>query len=327
MFQSWTQVDFQKKPNPRYGHCCDLNHGKMVICGGDNDARQFNDLHCLDLKNVEWSEIIPSKESNTPAPISGHIGFFFNESFYIHGGYFEGSFNDALYQFNFETNTWSLVKTKNTPKPRSYHTGILYQNNLVLFGGFVQENNSTFHEYCNEIYYLNFKEMTWELLKVDNSPSCRSGHTANLYKHEMIIFGGFGSDKCSDDFCSFDLRKQEWMRLEYYGQKIKRRFCHTSIIHHDDLYLYGGSDGLDDLSTLYCINLVDHFVKKMVTTDNSLSYHSMVFYKNDLILFGGDDNNETTRSISNNVWKIHIDYYTPFIKFEEKYFDSYFIFQ
>jgi leucine-zipper-like transcriptional regulator 1 len=299
----------------------------MMICGGDNDAKQFNDLHSLDLKNLEWNRIVPSEESKTPDPISGHVGFFFNENYFIHGGYFEGSFNDALFQFNFETNSWNLVKTKNTPKPRSYHSGILFQNNLVLFGGFVQENNSTFHEYCNEIYTLNMKEMNWELLKVDNPPSCRSGHTANLYKNEMIIFGGFGNDKCSDDFCSFDLKKQEWRKLEYFGEKIKRRFCHTSIIHLDDLYLYGGSDGLDDLSTLYCINLLDYHVKKVVMTENSLSYHSMVFYKNKLIIFGGDDNNESTRNISNDVLKFHIDYYVPFINFEELYFDSYFIFQ
>lgn len=301
-------------PSERYGHACLLKENEMYIFGGDNDDMELSDLYSLDLSSFEWTHYTPSKNSLKSPTLSSSRCFFYDKKFFVHGGYEEENFNSDLFCFDFIKNEWNLIECKNKPIGRSYHSGIIYQNFFIIFGGFLGQNQS----YNNEIFYLNLNSFIWEKFEtkqsIDLIPSNRSGHTSNLWKNEMIIFGGFGDEKCKDDFFSFDLIKKEWIKKNYFDFQIPLRYCHTSTLHLDNLWIFGGSNGDIDMGDLICLNLINNHSKLIESNLFSISYHSTVLYHNSLIIFGGDSKEEI-ETLKNDTWVYKLDYFPPFIKF------------
>eukprot|EP01080_Neovahlkampfia_damariscottae_P005909 gene5909-9739_t len=323
--ESLNFIHTKQPPSKRYGHACTMNKDQMYIFGGDDDIDELNDLYSLDLKKFEWkyhSRNNLSDQYNTPPELSSSRSFFYKNKLYIHGGYSKDTFSSNLYSFDFEQKTWSLMKCKNKPKARSYHSGIVYKNFFVIFGGFVGGEDDE-KSYENDVFYLNIDTLVWEDFTPQKKlPTRRSGHTANLWKNEMIIFGGFGDDKCLDDLYSFHLIKKEWNRIQYFGHEIELRYCHTSTLHMDNLWIFGGSNGRIDMKDLICLNLINFESKLIETNLFSVSYHSTILFSNSLIIFGGDSKDEEEH-LKNDTWSYKIEYLPPFVQnviFEDTFF-------
>lgn len=96
-----------------------------------------------------------------------------------------------------------LMQKGSMPLPRDDHTAVIYEGReMVVFGGFVDGSERT-----NDVYIYNIKDNKWE--KVDTgrvAPKPRAGHSAVIYHHSMVIFGGRDEDNEKlNDVWVFDL--------------------------------------------------------------------------------------------------------------------------
>jgi N-acetylneuraminic acid mutarotase len=166
----WISLDLSlngKKPAPklRQGHLM-VNHNDETIYvhGGMNDNELYDDLWSLNLKKMEWTQIINNQENNVEFPCAraAHGGISINNSLYIFGG-IDGSgiSRDDLWKFDLDTNKWSQIEIFGyKPPPRldfayckaSFRSKIRDESNqdsevdrisnyLVIHGGMDTEGN------------------------------------------------------------------------------------------------------------------------------------------------------------------------------------------
>ncbi|XP_061374784.1 uncharacterized protein LOC133317006 [Gastrolobium bilobum] len=96
-----------------------------------------------------------------------------------------------LYRYDVEKLEWKLISSPNSPPPRSAHQAVAWKNYVYIFGGeFTSPNQERFHHY-KDFWMLDLKTNQWEQLNLKGCPSPRSGHRMMLYKHKIILFGGF----------------------------------------------------------------------------------------------------------------------------------------
>jgi hypothetical protein len=84
---------------------------------------------------------------------------------------------------------------------------VIYNDSLWVFGGKDEDN-----EKLNDLWEFNLKTGHWTEVAVINAPMARSGHSANLHKDFMIIFGGiFEVTQEKSDMHIFDLKNHKWI--------------------------------------------------------------------------------------------------------------------
>ncbi|RKP09665.1 hypothetical protein THASP1DRAFT_8637, partial [Thamnocephalis sphaerospora] len=72
-------------------------------------------------------------------------------------------------------------------------------------------------------------------------PTKRYGHTAALWRHYIIIFGGTNEfQEYCNDVILFDLKQRAWSRPPITGHQVLARYLHTAVIYDDKMYVYGG---------------------------------------------------------------------------------------
>ncbi|TYH97040.1 hypothetical protein ES332_A12G216000v1 [Gossypium tomentosum] len=151
-----------------------------------------------------------------------------------------------LYRFDVEKMEWKLVSSPNSPPPRSAHQAVAWKNCLYIFGGeFTSPNQERFHHY-KDFWMLDLKTNQWEQLNLKGCPSPRSGHRMVLYKHKIIVFGGFYDTlrevRYYNDLHIFDLDEFKWQeikpRLGFMWPSARSGF--QFFVYQDQIYLYGG---------------------------------------------------------------------------------------
>ncbi|KAF7805992.1 Kelch domain-containing protein 4 [Senna tora] len=123
-----------------------------------------------------------------------------------------------LYRYDVEKLEWKLVSSPNSPPPRSAHQAVAWKNYLYIFGGeFTSPNQERFHHY-KDFWVLDLKTNQWEQLNLKGCPSPRSGHRMVLYKHKIIVFGGFYDTlrevRYYNDLFVFDLDQFKWQEIK-----------------------------------------------------------------------------------------------------------------
>lgn len=64
------------------------------------------------------------------------------------------------------------------------------------------------------MWEFNFTNYIWTPLNFDSCPSARSGHTANIYKDFLIIFGGIHEvTKELNDMHLYDIKNKRWINF------------------------------------------------------------------------------------------------------------------
>ncbi|KAJ3289497.1 hypothetical protein HDU79_004033 [Rhizoclosmatium sp. JEL0117] len=171
-----------------------------------------------------------------------------NELILFAGEYYNGQkvalFND-FFIYNIEKNDWRKYISPNSPGPRSSHQLVITNAGRgFLFGGeFVSPNQTTFFHY-KDFWALDLKTYTWEKLEVGKKPSPRSGHRMVLWKHYIILFGGFydagNETRYLDDLHVFDTVECKWIVVDIPEPKPTKRSGFDFIVSGDTLALYGG---------------------------------------------------------------------------------------
>lgn len=94
-----------------------------------------------------------------------------------------------------------------------------------------------------------------------SGPGKRWGHSCNAIKggRFLYVFGGYGKDNCqTNQVHIFDTANQTWTQPLIKGTPPTPRDSHTSTAVGDNLYVFGGTDGMNPLKDLYILDTSSH---------------------------------------------------------------------
>ncbi|KAL4584824.1 hypothetical protein LXL04_009434 [Taraxacum kok-saghyz] len=151
-----------------------------------------------------------------------------------------------LYRYDVDKGDWKLISSPNSPPPRSAHQAVAWKNYLYVYGGeFTSPNQERFHHY-KDFWMLDLKTNQWEQLNYKGCPSPRSGHRMILYKHKLVVFGGFYDTlrevRYFNDLHVFDLDTFKWQEIKPTPGCLwpSARSGFQLFVYQDDIYMYGG---------------------------------------------------------------------------------------
>ncbi|KAL7161763.1 hypothetical protein ACSBR2_042274 [Camellia fascicularis] len=213
------------------------------------------DAILLSLQKEEAKKTEIHIEENVPAPsprsnCSLNINPLKETELILYGGeFYNGTktfvYGD-LYRYDVEKQEWKLISSPNSPPPRSAHQAVAWKNYLYIFGGeFTSPNQERFHHY-KDFWVLDLKTNQWEQLNYKGCPSPRSGHRMVLYKHKIIVFGGFYDTlrevRYFNDLHVFDLDQFKWQEIKPSPGCMwpSARSGFQLFVHQDEIFLYGG---------------------------------------------------------------------------------------
>ncbi|KAJ1388557.1 Kelch-type beta propeller [Sesbania bispinosa] len=136
-----------------------------------------------------------------------------------------------------------------------------------------------------------------------SGPGKRWGHTCNAIKGGRLVyvFGGYGKDNCQTNHVHvFDTVKQSWSQPLIKGSPPAPRDSHTCTAIGDNLYVFGGTDGINPLKDLHILDTSSHtWISPTIRGEGpeAREGHSAAVVGKRLFIFGGcgksaDTNNE-----------------------------------
>ncbi|KAI8926755.1 hypothetical protein BC831DRAFT_455314 [Entophlyctis helioformis] len=153
---------------------------------------------------------------------------------------------NELFRYNTEKKEWRKTTSPNSPGPRSSHQVVITPaGRLFLWGGeFVSPNETNFFHWKEGMWTMDLKANAWERLDMRNAPPPRSGHRMTLWKHYIVLFGGFFDNvtttKYYDDTWLFDTLEFKWIKLDIPEPRPPSRSGCQLFTHNDTVCLFGG---------------------------------------------------------------------------------------
>lgn len=190
---------------------------------------------------------------------------------YIFGGeYFDGVESivvDHLLKWSSSSNTskkgdeWQQIimpSSVSSPPARCAHSTVFYNGSLYVFGG--ELATSDYYHHYKDLWQFDIKKQRWSELKPNRTgsvPSSRSGHSSIVWKHYMIVFGGFyeaarDTPRWFNDVFAFDLKAQQWLDIPHSklgARPEPRSACNIALV-NDSVMLHGGFSKLSSAATI-----------------------------------------------------------------------------
>ncbi|OEU22699.1 hypothetical protein FRACYDRAFT_205433 [Fragilariopsis cylindrus CCMP1102] len=172
------------------------------------------------------------------------------DQLYLFGGeYFDGVENivlDELLRFDTQKNEWKQILTPEPrPPARCAHSCVFYKASLYVFGGELASSDQ-YHHY-RDLWKFDLRTLMWTEIKAKNPPSARSGMGVIIWKHYMVVVGGFfealRETKWYNDVHVFDLQSETWMDVLQSRLVVKpepRSACNVALYGTDKIVVHGG---------------------------------------------------------------------------------------
>ncbi|WCJ36206.1 Kelch domain-containing protein 4 [Euphorbia peplus] len=210
-------------------------------------------LSSIQKEEAKKKEVLVEDNVPAPSPRSNctlNINPLKDTELILYGGEFYNGNKTFVYgdfyRYDVEKQEWKRVSSPNSPPPRSAHQAVVWKNYLYIFGGeFTSPNQERFHHY-KDFWVLDLKTNQWEQLNYKGCPSPRSGHRMVLYKHKIILFGGFYDTlrevRYYNDLYIFDLDQFKWQEIKpkLGGMWPGARSGFQFFVYQDEIFLYGG---------------------------------------------------------------------------------------
>ncbi|KAK9727419.1 Kelch repeat-containing protein 3 [Basidiobolus ranarum] len=100
--------------------------------------------------------------------------------------------------------------------------------------------------FCYHIRSFDLKSSEWTKQEIKPLPPPRSGHRMTLWKHYLVLFGGFYDNvqttRYYDDLWLFDTLEYKWIKVEFpeNSNRPSPRSGFQLFPHGDNVFLYGG---------------------------------------------------------------------------------------
>jgi N-acetylneuraminic acid mutarotase len=135
--QKWTEIQSSDNtPMARFGHTACMYKASMFIFGGWNGHDVLDDLYEFSMTTCQWYSV-PGR-GDVPPSRYRHSGVVYGCCMFVFGGVDKRQARFAdLCEFNFDTRSWSRVKTYgDPPSPRTFHRTVIYGGCMYILGGF-----------------------------------------------------------------------------------------------------------------------------------------------------------------------------------------------
>ncbi|KAF8587936.1 galactose oxidase [Ramaria rubella] len=208
--------------------------------------REWEEAHAVTEETVEGP---PSRRANatlTTCPNGNHLwcigGEFFSEDGRAH-------FYNDIYRYSPEKDEWRRFTSPTCPGPRSAHAVVATPaggGKLFLFGGeFSSLHQTTFHHY-RDFWCFDIATHSWERIDTKIKPSARSGCRMALWKHFIVLFGGFYDPGMRTNYLNdlwlFNTQEYTWKQVELRDtdRKPSPRSGFSFLPITDGVILHGG---------------------------------------------------------------------------------------
>ncbi|TFY62977.1 hypothetical protein EVJ58_g3529 [Rhodofomes roseus] len=199
----------------------------------DKMQREWEEAHKVTEELVEGP---PSRRANatfTPCPTGNYL--------WAIGGEFFTDDNKA--------DEWRKFVSPTCPGPRSAHAVVSSPaggGKLYLFGGeFSSLYQNSFHHY-RDFWCFDISAHIWDRIETKMRPTARSGHRMAMWKHYVVLFGGFYDPGFKtnylNDLWMFDTQEYKWRQVEFKDaeRKPSPRSGFSFLPTADGILLHGG---------------------------------------------------------------------------------------
>lgn len=208
--------------------------------------RDWEETHKVTEELVEGP---PSRRASAvllPCPNGNHLwcigGEFYSPD---EKAYF---YND-VFRYSPDKDEWRKFVSPTAPGPRSAHAAVatpIGGGKIFLFGGeFSSLNQHTFHHY-RDFWCFDISTHSWDRIETKVLPSARSGHRMAMWKHYIVLFGGFYdagvTTRYLNDLWVFDIHEYKWRQIEYKETELRpsARSGFSFLPTADGMILHGG---------------------------------------------------------------------------------------
>ena len=225
----------------------------LVVFGGANSSRRFNDVSILDTVSNQWEK--PAVRGRPPAPRYFHAAGLHRTSMLVFGGNEGTSSLGDLHALNTESWTWSQPSTTGAPpSPRTGHTGTMVNKLFFVIGGVGDAPNNTFNTHeLSDMFILDCEAWVW--WRPDVSPALPpiAYHAAALVADKIFLFGGATRETLYNDVLMVDTASNVWQVVMdgNEGGLPKRRRHAAARGSGTRLLFFGGWDGTQTTADLY----------------------------------------------------------------------------
>lgn len=259
----------------------------------------------------------------TPNPLNN------NELVLFGGEYYDGStsnFYADFIKYSIKEKQWKSLPYG--PPPRSSHQSVATpQGYIYVFGGECASSKESEYYHYKDFWKFDMKTLQWQELQ--SGPPPRSGHRMILWKHYLVLYGGFfdthNQIKYYDDLWIYDLESNsKWIKSNpsannRYNPSSRSGFVFLSL--EDCIFMYGGyvKTLVPDKNISKGIVLNDAFILKLNPKESQHCWESIkisgltnsyprsgisgTVYNNKIYLFGGisdsqelDEDDSTTQN-------------------------------
>lgn len=187
---SWDPVEQRGNVPSNISHHRPAVFGHTVVVFG-GITEHGTSAYEFDSEKNSWSML--KQTGQVPKTRDDHsLSVIDDKSFLIFGGFVDGSRVNETYvaRKNGSTLEWTQIGDKSAEKPciRASSSAIVHSGKCYVFGGMSDDNIK-----LNDLWVLDMDTQQWSEITLPEKsyqPSCRSGHSAQLYNGKMIIFGG-----------------------------------------------------------------------------------------------------------------------------------------
>ncbi|KAJ7774641.1 galactose oxidase [Mycena maculata] len=226
----------------------------------EEDEDSDDDLEgILEKLRVEWEEAHkvteeladgpPSRRANatlTVCPNGSHLWCIGGEFFSEDG---KAYFYSDVYRYSPDKDEWRRFISPTCPGPRSAHAVAASPaggGKIFLFGSlFSSLHQNSFHHY-RDFWCFDIQTHSWDRIDTKIRPSARSGHRMAIWKHFIVLFGGFYDPGITsaylNDLWLFDLQEYKWRQIEFRETDLRPspRSGFSFLSAPDGIVLHGG---------------------------------------------------------------------------------------
>ncbi|EGN92555.1 hypothetical protein SERLA73DRAFT_117156 [Serpula lacrymans var. lacrymans S7.3] len=181
--------------------------------------REWEEAHTVTEELVEGP---PSRRANatlTACPNGNHLWCIGGEFFSEDG---KAYFYNDMFRYAPDKDEWRKFVSPTCPGPRSAHAVVASPaggGKLFLFGGeFSSLYQNNFHHY-RDFWCFDISTHSWDRIDTKLRPSGRSGHRMAMWKHYIVLFGGFIDPGFTTHYLNdtwiFDTQEYKWKQIEF----------------------------------------------------------------------------------------------------------------
>lgn len=204
-------------PSARFGHSASLVNGsELVIFGGSNGEKYFNDVYVLHLETMSW--VKPELTGPAPSPRHLHAAIAYKNFILIHGGFafdpeyfkeqaygtkLKGCYMNDMRLLDVSAKCWKRfnIVSGRPMAPRFGHSMNFSRSHLIFYGGWSNDANGKKNSADEQhLRALNLVTYQWETIPLKNSiPKNRYGHSATSFRENIIVFGGWEFNRATNE--------------------------------------------------------------------------------------------------------------------------------